>query len=122
MDEVKRYIVRDYLKRGIVPTDVAKITNTDLDDVLLVDRSMIEEKLAARDRRISYLVERLVREGITEAETIAGARQTIYSWIRKNKLRLRRKSMSRYFVVNEKEVKEIIEAFKKGGKGVWYYH
>jgi hypothetical protein len=70
-----------------------------------------------KDYEITYLAAKLVQAGIIHPETVAGARQTIYSWMRKGRLTLRRKPTSDRFVVNNEEADKIIKNFSSGGSG-----
>lgn len=72
------------------------------------------------DRPITALTDRLIKEGISNAETREGARQTIYYWMRNSRLELRRKENSKRYIVNNDEIEEIVKAFSRGGKGYFY--
>jgi predicted site-specific integrase-resolvase len=74
-----------------------------------------------KDKTISELIKVLQEAGITQAETVEGAQQTLYSWIRKGYLTPRRKPHSGWYVFNDEEIAEIVDAFSTEGSGYWSY-
>ena len=64
-----------------------------------------------RDHTISYLVKRLMEEGVINAETVAGGKTILHYWIKTNKITLRRRPWSGWYVVNQKEVDKIVKDF-----------
>ena len=74
-----------------------------------------------KDKTLKRLIEALGRVGIMNNKTLPGGRQTIHSWIRNGRLRLRRRPHSGWHIVNESEINEIKEAFSTDGKGYWFF-
>jgi len=72
-----------------------------------------------KNHNISYLVQKLIKAGVINARTLGGGKQTIYSWMRSGKLLLKNVPQSKYYVVNDNEIKHIIKEFSPGGKGIW---
>lgn len=72
------------------------------------------------DKYIDYLVEKLREAGLTQGKG-RGARQTVYHWIKIGKLTLRQRPTSKWYVVNDDEVREIIAALSPGGEGFWHF-
>lgn len=73
------------------------------------------------DHTMNYLIDKLQESQVITAKTKEGGRQTLYYWIRNEKLKLRKKPHSGWNVVNDKEIGEIIKAFQPGGKGYWHF-
>lgn len=69
---------------------------------------------------IKHLIKRIREEGITRATTRNGARNTIQNWINRGNLQLRKSPASNYYLVNEKEIEDIVREFSPGGSGVFH--
>ena len=66
-----------------------------------------------KDYRIGYLLKRLKNRNLAETKG------TIDYWQKTGRLTLRKRPTG-HRVVNNKEIREIIEAFSPGGKGKYY--
>lgn len=73
-----------------------------------------------KDHTIKKLIEALRESGRITAKTYLGARQVLGYWIRTGKLVLRKRAFTGYYLVNDKEIEEIVKAFSYGGEG--FYH
>lgn len=70
---------------------------------------------------MKYLVDKLHDEGVIfRYKNYGAARQVVQSWIRKGRLILRKSDLNGYYIINDKEVEGIIDAFKKGGVGIYH--
>lgn len=70
------------------------------------------------DYTIKVLVEALRRSGRIKAKNHKSARQTVQYWIKTGKLKLRQRP-TKYYIVNDDEIRDIIKEFSVRGKG--YY-
>lgn len=70
---------------------------------------------------VKKLVIRLQEEQIINAPTYLGAHQVLHYWMRTGKLKLRQMPVSGYHYVTDKEIEDIVNAFKMGGVGNWSY-
>lgn len=74
-----------------------------------------------KDHTIKYLVDKLHEAGIIRRyKNYRSARQTVQSWITSGRLQLRQDDRNNYYLVNEKEVEQIIRAFRWQGEGFWH--
>ena len=72
-----------------------------------------------KDKPLRELVVALQESGISSGKTYGGVRQVIQYWIRHDKLVMRRKPQSNYYVVTDEEIQSIVKAFSHGGEGHW---
>ena len=72
------------------------------------------------DHTIKYLVEALRKAGLVKYKNYRSARQMIQYWIKSGKLQLRQSRRNNYYLINDKEVKEIIKQLSYKGEG--FYH
>lgn len=69
---------------------------------------------------MKHLIFNLVKAGIIKTESYQSARNTIEYWIKTGKLILRREASSKYWLMNEKEIKEIVKEFSTRSHK-WHY-
>jgi hypothetical protein len=72
------------------------------------------------DKTIKYLVRALVEAGLIKCKNYRSARQHVQYWIKSGRLQLRQRAITRYYLVNDIEISDIIRAFSFGGEG--FYH
>lgn len=63
------------------------------------------------DHSIKYLIDALTKVGIIKYKNYRTARTVVQGWIKSGKLKLRVSRRNNYYLVNDDEVKEIINRF-----------
>jgi len=72
-----------------------------------------------KDHKMGYLLERLMEEGVLRSMSKKGARTDLQRWITLGWIKFRMKPPGMHYVVNDKEIEQIIKDFSPGGDGSW---
>ena len=72
-----------------------------------------------KDHKMGYLIERLMETNVLRSISTMGARSDLQRWIKLGWIKFRMKPPGMHYVVNDKEIEQIIRDFSPGGDGWW---